>query len=304
MAISLFKLLLEVQSSFPDDTQLLVMTGVMDGKSLSNIATELAIKVKDAKNILATGMRRANVNNLYELIVWGLRTGIIKDEPKTDLKNKIQPPVGSYEAHPTWLRVLDAIISGYNDVEIEQHAGVSRDSLKYYKKHINDTFNLGGSRARLIRFGFQLLNPIKPPLSMSGNRPFRPWTGSTTSLMTIPKTGTGSRINPEDTITNKTKLFHALDFLKVVGNQSQKKNPWDMLELAKQRRDDEIRRLHPIANKHPETPEVKMAAKQLAIVNAAWDRIRILFARKGYVLPGDEELLRREKRIFVPHGKK
>ena len=170
MAISLTKLLLEIESSFPDNDQLLVMKGVMDGKSLSDIATELAVKVKDAKQSLIAGMQKAKVNNLYELIVWGLRTGIIKDEPKTNLKDKIQPAAGTYEAHPTWLRVLDAIIGGYSDLEIEQQAGVSRDSLEHYKKMISDKFGLGDSRAKLIRFGFQLLNPIEGPSQVKGFR--------------------------------------------------------------------------------------------------------------------------------------
>ena len=130
MAISLTKLLLEIESSFPDNNQLLVMKGVMDGKSLSDIATELSVKVKDAKIALTAGMQKARVQNLYELIVWGLRAGIIKDEPKTDFKDKIQPAAGTYEAHPTWLRVLEAIILGYSDNEIDRQAGVNRDSIE------------------------------------------------------------------------------------------------------------------------------------------------------------------------------
>jgi DNA-binding NarL/FixJ family response regulator len=171
MAISLTKLLLEIESSFPDNNQLLVMKGVMDGKSLSDIATELSVKVKDAKIALTAGMQKARVQNLYELIVWGLRAGIIKDEPKTDFKDKIQPAAGTYEAHPTWLRVLEAIILGYSDNEIDRQAGVNRDSIEYYKKMINDKFGLNGSRAQLIRLGFQLLNPITANPSMKAIKP-------------------------------------------------------------------------------------------------------------------------------------
>ena len=170
MPISLTKLLLEIESSFPDNDQLLVMKGVMDGLSLSDIATELAVKVKDAKMALASGMQKAKVQNLYELIVWGLRTGVIKDEPKTDLKDKVEPRAGTYEAHPMWLQVLEAIISGYSDAEIDTQAGINRDSLEYYKKLISDKFGLGGSRAKLIRFGFQVLNPIEGPSQIKGFR--------------------------------------------------------------------------------------------------------------------------------------
>lgn len=170
MPILLSELLQEIESSFPDNDQLLVMKGVMDGKSLSEIAAELAVKVKDTKQALASGMQKAKVQNLYELILWGLRAGVIKDEPLTHLKDKIQSPEGTYEGHPTWLRVLSGIIAGYNDSEIEREAGVSRDSLEHYKKLIDTKFNLGGSRAKLIRFGFQLLNPIEGPAQVKGFR--------------------------------------------------------------------------------------------------------------------------------------
>lgn len=170
MAILLTELLNEIESSFPDNDQLLVMKGIMDGNSLSEVAAELAVKVKDAKLALATGMQKAKVNNLYELVVWGLRTGVIKDEPLTHLKDKVKPTAGTYEGHPTWLRVLSGIIAGYNDNEIEQEAGVSRDSLEHYKNLINKEFNLNGSRAQLIRLGFQVLEPVKGPDQVKGFR--------------------------------------------------------------------------------------------------------------------------------------
>ena len=171
MAISLTKLLLEIESSFPDNNQLLVMKGVMDGHTLSDIAFRLSIKVNDAKKLLATGMQKANVQNLYELIVWGLRAGVINDEPKTEFKDKIQPAAGTYEAHPTWLRVLEAIILGYSDNEIDRQAGINRDSIEYYRKMISNKFGLDGSRAQLIRLGFQILNPITANPSIKASRP-------------------------------------------------------------------------------------------------------------------------------------
>jgi hypothetical protein len=149
-----WKLLLE-SATFPDENELAAMKSLMDGeKGVS-------------KNDLATGMKKARVKNLYELIVWGLRSGVIKDEPLTHLKDKMMYDPNAHEGYPTRLRVLAATIAGYNDFEIQKEAGVSKDSLIFYRKKIATEFNLGDSTARLIRFGFQVLNPIKPPSSIS-----------------------------------------------------------------------------------------------------------------------------------------
>jgi hypothetical protein len=149
-----WKLLLE-SATFPDENELAAMKSLMDGeKGVS-------------KNDLATGMKKARVKNLYELIVWGLRSGVIKDEPLTHLKDKMMYDPNALEGYPTRLRVLAATIAGYNDFEIQKEAGVSKDSLVFYRKKIATEFNLGDSVARLIRFGFQVLNPIKPPSSIS-----------------------------------------------------------------------------------------------------------------------------------------
>src|ERR1039458_2165480 len=149
-----WKLLLE-SATFPDENELSAMKAIMDGeKGVS-------------KNDLASGMKKARVKNLYELIVWGLRSGVIKDKPLTHLKDKMMYDPNAHEGYPTRLRVLAATIAGYNDSEIQKEAGVSKDSLTFYRKKIATEFNLGDSIARLIRFGFQVLNPIERPSSIS-----------------------------------------------------------------------------------------------------------------------------------------
>jgi hypothetical protein len=277
---------------FPNEQELTAMKGIMDGEE------------SVSKQHLKYGLQKIGAKSNYDLILWGLRAGIIKDPPLPEVKkHAMANPKKYHEGYPMWLQYLSGIVSGYSPSDIEQEMHIGKDSQDFYFKKIAIDFHLHPSKSRLIRFAFQVLSPISPPPTTVGFKPFKPWNGSTTSLMTVPKKGTGSRIDPESSITRKTVASKALKFLGVVGSESQKKNPWDMLELAKHRRDDEILRLYPIANSHPETAEVKMASKQLAVVNAAWGRVKILFARKGYALPGDEELLRREKRIFIP-GKK
>lgn len=94
MNILLTDLLCEAKASSPDNNQLLIMKNVIDGKSISNIASELSMTVNDVKQVLAAGMRKVNVKNLHDLTTWGLRTGIIKDKSKlTSLSDKSEPPL-------------------------------------------------------------------------------------------------------------------------------------------------------------------------------------------------------------------
>jgi DNA-binding CsgD family transcriptional regulator len=161
-------LLLEA-SSFPDNEELLIMKGVMDGRDFGDIAKEFSIKPKDVKLSLAHGMQKANVNNLYELIVWGLRTGIIKDEPIKDIATSFPDRPGTYDAYPGWLKVLNATVKGEKDKDID----LSKDSIKHYRDMVAKKFNLD-SQAKFIRFAFAAVNPISGPSQLRILRPFVP----------------------------------------------------------------------------------------------------------------------------------
>ena len=220
-------------------------------------------------------------------------------------------PKKQYEAHPLWLQYLAALAGGYDP-------DMPKSTQEYLHKKIAIEFHLHPSMARLIRFAFQVTHPIEGPKKM--HQDWRPWTKSKTSLMRIPQTMTGSKLTPGGSITKETPVTKALQLLgftsddiptakrKSEGGSLWRRSHEDlyhMLEKARDRRDAEIRRLHPLANRHPENPDqeiqVKTAAKQLAVVNSAWDRIRNLFARNGYVLPGDEELLTTLKpKAYIP----
>lgn len=273
-------------NTFPNETELSALKRIMDGKTAK-------------KRELKSGMIKINAHNLYDIIVWGLRTGIIHDKPIEGIHSQMFGKEMPHEAYPIWYQILNQIAAG-------NKPDLPNSQIEYYKNWIDKKFNLDGTDAQRIRFAIASLSPIDPP--KIADSPWVPWTGSRSSLMRIPQTHTGSMINPDGAITKKTTAQKALQLLGAYDAKMKKKNPWDVLEFAKRRRDAEIRKLHPIANRYPETPDqekqVKMASKQLAVVNAAWGRVRILFARKGYALPGDEELLRTYgNRIYIPGRK-
>lgn len=261
------------------------------------------------KALLARGMKKVGIKNLRDLILWGLKTGIIKDEPLTQLaKEPLDDPKKTYEAHPMWLQFLGALAGGYDP-------DMPKTTQDFLHRKIAIKFHLKPDKAHLIRFAFQVISPIEGP--RKAEREFRPWTKSTTSLMHMPQK-TGSMIDPEGSVTKETVATAALALLGIKDlPKAMKKSEkgsfwkrshtqlWHILEMASHRRDAEIRRLGPLANRHPNTPaeaeRVNTASKQLAVVNAAWDRIRILFARNGFALHGDEELLDRErKKLYIP----
>ena len=304
MPISL-RLLLE--GEFPNEQELQVMKSVMDGEQPAS------------KKLLASGMNKAGLKTLYDLVLWGLKTGLIKDEPLPKVKDHaMTDPKKFYEGYPEWLKYLGGLVSGYSDGEIDRELRINKDQQAFYHKKIAIEFHLHPSKARLIRFAFQVLNPVSGPKQFKGD--WRPWTKSTTSLMRIPQTMTGSKIDPNATVTKETTLAKALELLGLekkdipaAKRKSERGSIWNrsheslyhMLEMAKDRRDAEIRRLHPIANRHPETPDqkkqIETANKQLAVVNGAWNRVRALFARNGYALPGDENLLTSLKpKVYIP----
>lgn len=303
MPISL-RLLLE--GEFPNDQELQVMKSVMDGEQPAS------------KKLLASGMSKAGLKTLYDLVLWGLKTGLIKDEPLPQVKNHaMSDPKKFHEGYPSWLRYLGGLVSGYNDNEIDKELGFNKDQQAFYHKKIAIEFRLHPSKARLIRFAFQVLQPVEGPKQFKGD--WRPWTKSRTALIHTPEK-TGSQVDPEGMITKGTTLGKALELLGISKNEipqarrkSERGSLWKrshealyhMLELAKQRRDQEIKRLSPMANRHSDDPALQQraetASKQLAVVNAAWERIRNLFARNGYALPGDENLLTSLKpKVYIP----
>jgi DNA-binding CsgD family transcriptional regulator len=159
-----WKMLREALSpSFPDERQLTDMKKVLDGNSntLSKYARE--------------GMKVAGIRNLYELVVWGLRTGVIKDEPIKGVAEKFPQRAGTHEAYPAWLVLLHNTTMGMSDDQIQRH-GISRDTINNFRKQIQDKFGLGNSMAKFIRFAFAATNPIGGPGSTRGFKPHVPWT--------------------------------------------------------------------------------------------------------------------------------
>ncbi len=286
------------ESTFPEDQELAALKSVMDGE-------------KASKKYLKAGMEKINARTLYDIIVWGLRTGIIHDKPIKGVHPEMFRKEGFYEGYPMWYFILNQIVTG-------NKPDLPKSQIEHYQKWIDQKFNLNGTDAQRIRFALAALSPIEPPKKTQAD--WRPWTKSTTSLMRIPQTHTGADIDPEGSITKETPVLPALKLLGIkkdeipkARSRSESGSFWNrshetlyhMLELAKQRRDGLIKKLHPFANRIPQNPDQekqsKMAEKQLAVINAAWDRIRMLFARNGYTLPGDEELLRTHaKRLYIP----
>lgn len=293
---------------FPSQQELIAMKAVMDGEETFS------------KPDFKSGMLKIEAKSLYDLILWGLRAGIIQDPPMPEVKDyAMTDPKKYHESYPSWLKLLSGLVSGYSPREIESNLGLGKDSQEFYHKKIAIEFHLHPSKARLIRFAFQVLNPIKPPPRMHID--WRPWTGSRTSLMRIPQTMTGSQIDPDAVVTKDTPVKMMLKLLRVkeLPRASGKKissiwlrpdnELWEILEKAKIRRDEEIKKLIPLANRSSDDPivqqQTRMAEKQLSVVNTAWRGVRALFARHGYTLPGDEELLIKYKpRMHIPGQKK
>jgi len=182
-------LLLE-EVSFPSREELVVMKAAMEGNSLKDAAKELSLSSKEVKDLLKIGMKRANIRDLYELIVFGLKNGIIKDEPIdiTDIEKQFEKK-GFYESYPLWLYVMNQVAAGKSIQQIGREGeGGSKTSIQNAIKQITDKFNLGESPAKFIRFSLAALNPIKPNPSVRGFKPHVSWAqkqgvGSTLPLM-------------------------------------------------------------------------------------------------------------------------
>lgn len=272
-----------------------------------------------SRRLLASGMKKVGLKTIYDLVLWGLKTGIIKDNPRPDVKeHAMLTPRNFQESYPEWLRYLAGLVSGYSANEIDTEMRINKDQQAFFHQKIAIEFHLHPSKARLIRFAFQVLNPVIGPPKRYAD--WRPWTKSRISLIHTPQR-TGSMIDPEASVTKDAATTTLLGLLGVsipkVTKRSEMGAFWKhshdqlyhILEMARDRRNAEIKRLSPLANRHPETPDdavrVKTATKQLSVVNAAWDRIRILFARRGYALPEDEHLLQKMKQgVFIPCRKK
>jgi DNA-binding CsgD family transcriptional regulator len=205
-----WSLLLEA-SAFPDNDEIIVMKGVMDGNSFGDIGRELDIKVNDVKQLLANGMKKVNANNLYELIVFGLRSGIIKDKP-IDVKSIEQDfyKKGFYEGYPLWLYLLNQIATGktFQDIEREGGAG-SKTSIQHARKQIADKYGLGDSLAKYIRFAFAAVNPLTGPGYTRGYKPHVSWAqkaGIGSKLPLMPSKFQPSNIDPTIKVYNPLTL--------------------------------------------------------------------------------------------------
>jgi len=182
-------LLLE-EVSFPSKEELVAMKAAMEGNPLKDAAKELSVSSKEVKDLLKRGMERANISDLYELIVFGLKNDIIQDKPIniTDIKTQFEKK-GFYEAYPLWLYVMNQIAIGKSIHQIGHECiGGSKTSIQNTIKQIADKFNLGESPAKLIRFSLAALNPIKPNPSIRGYKPHVSWAqkqgiGSTLPMM-------------------------------------------------------------------------------------------------------------------------
>lgn len=296
----------------PNSLEIEIMKGIMDGHTIQDISKSKNITVTKAKKMLTDGMRTANVKNLYELIVWGLRAGIIKDEPKTDISKQLDNPEYS---DLKWF--LNQTVTGNVDLP--------KSSQQNLKKSIAQKFNLGSSDAAFIRFAFQVMSPIGAPKSFRGYKTHIPHfikTGVSSKNAIIKSKFTPANIDPNlhpnyqpikprhvpgkshsiyqarkdaeapsrMAMIRKTQGGSIQLALKILGihpsviKNTDKSNSfwdnkpsylWDVLELAKDRYDREI------AHAHPDKGGDDNRFKQVSV---AWNFVKEMFARRGYEL--------------------
>lgn len=309
-----------LQPSFPTEKQVIAMKKVMDGE-------------KDAKRQdLKDGMATAGIKNLYELVLWGLQTGVIKDKPIQVSPNMFNQP-NFVEGFPTWYRVLYAMAMDGSDKKVMDQAGISKESLEFYKKWITEKFKLKDSQASLIRFAFQATNPISgpksahtphkakrsphqtikyPPMYAGGfkpaeidpNIPIHTATLKNRDLeKSIPRLRGTVTKNVVPKIVRVTAITKALEILGIdpvviyagdKGSKMRGRGPfwersasylWNMLELSRTRYEYEISHAHPDRGGNP---------KRAAQLNAAWDLIKKMFAKHGYVHAGKHVHFKKE----------
>ena len=321
-----------LESSFPTDLQLAVMKGVLDGKFHDEIAKDLSLKTTEIQKILNAGMDNAGVKDLYEMVVWGLRSGIIKDEDRSIIsKMKIPQSPKASEAYPTWLNILNLIAGGYTPLDIEKEGVFSRETVKRMIQKTAEKFHLGPSMAKYIRFAISAVKPITPPSSTKPlPGPFKASKGPYQTIDFPPmKIGRYRPSNVDLSLnprfqprkgykpTGSMKIAYAMLGLDVdeickymLGGASQFAT--DNLKVRQimgrfwAKPDEVLWKLLEIAKSkfeyeihhhHPDrnkSPESTIRAKQL---NTAWKYIKDMFARRGFVLGGGEGT---EKRYLVP----
>ena len=286
-------ILLKESLTFPDKTQLVIMKGIMDGKSIDTIAHKLSITSRKTKRLLAEGMKIADVKNLYELVLWGLKTGIIHDEP-IEIPDELKR--SPYESHSPLISYLCFITSGYTPHDISDIGRIGIDTQNHYRKFLAQKFNLGYSYARFIRFAFQTTNPINPPKQIKMYRPHKALVSPHQTLKYPPVVSKfkPANIDPNvryvyQTTTGKGINATIKTAFKVLGVDPRILNKnysfwkardewlWTMLELAKKRYDYEI------SHAHPDRGGNVNRAKQ---INIAWKFIKDMFKKRGYELHG------------------
>lgn len=296
--------------------QKIVMKAVMDGNTYDVIAKKLNITITNVKTLLRNGMEEAGVKNLHELILFGLKSGLINDkqinvEKVFSLFNKgnIKPASVLY--------VLMLLSDGYTFPEIESKLGGRTDAITKIRKIRNvlsSKFGLGKSesnRAKYIRFALAVTGEIIPPkketkpnLSIIPSK-FRPANidptipvydhpakiqlGDKPDRVYLPKRTipfTPSKSPPKTVKT--TSVQTALWLLGINKNAITKKDAgqgkfWERpseylwsLLELAKKRFD-----YEIAHAHPDRGGDIRRATQL---NSAWNLVKKAFARRGYVL--------------------
>lgn len=299
-----------LQPSFPDERQLIDMKKVLDGTVIH--------PSKYAKE----GMKIAGIRNLYELVVWGLRTGVIKDEPIKNVADKFPQRAGTYEAYPLWLVLLHNTTMGMSDDQIQKNGGMAIPSIQNYRKQIQDKFGLGNSMAKFIRFAFAATNPISGPGFTRGFKPHVPWSvkagiGSKYPMVhskfkpadidpDIPvydratKTELGPGQKPKINLPKRTIPVKPEDRPKPIYRTTPIQTALYLLGINReaitgkglfwQRPHEELWNLLELAKKRytyemaHAHPDRGGSAKRAAQLTAAWGLAKKLFAKHGYVL--------------------
>ena len=319
-----------VEGLFPNDQQVAVMKGIMDGKPFSKIASELGIKSSEAEKLFKTGMKQADLKNTYELVVWGLRSGIIKDDEIPIEKMQVVDKGNPHPNYPEWINILNLTATGYSPDEISREGVYSKETVQRVRDTIARKFHLGPSLAEFIRFAFATVHPIKGPSSV--RPPPGPFKASKGPYQTIdnPPMKIGSyrpadvdlTINPRfqpkmgkgrvgsiytafellgldvkkicsSMLKGRSESSSDLDVRQIMGSFWKKPEwvLWKLLETARDKFKYEIAHHHTDRNKSSQSV---IRAKQL---NVAWKFIKDMFGRRGFVLGGGEST---EKRFLVP----